>query len=167
MAAATTAGKLSDYLVLVTPIGVVSAAVITSRVAKRSPYDRLELLLGMLKSWPAGVEGRETVVRSIELTLAEIRIIEGQTNHDRTVDELAYDKSAARKLQGNRSVLSLGLFLVGLFYILMGIWMWGRDEPTVINLFTIAIGVVACVLPVWQVLRRKRSRVHKYFGARA
>ncbi|WP_416566402.1 hypothetical protein [Nocardia testacea] len=59
------------------PIGVVTgsliAGFITWRTSRKSPHDKLEQLVNVLKDMPEDIPGRDTVVGAIQLTLAEIR----------------------------------------------------------------------------------------------
>lgn len=59
------------------PVGVVTgsaiAGFVTWRTSRKSPHDRLEQLVNVLKDLPEDLPGRDTIVGSIQLTLAEIR----------------------------------------------------------------------------------------------
>jgi hypothetical protein len=69
------------WLALAVPMGVVTGAITAGlfslRTSRKSPYDRLEQLVGVLKDWPEdwpeGQPSKETVHHAIELTTSEIR----------------------------------------------------------------------------------------------
>jgi hypothetical protein len=77
LADATAVGDGFDWSILATPSGVVLGALIAGTVAwrsaRKSVYERLELLAKIRKDWPDGLGGADTVDRSINLALAEIR----------------------------------------------------------------------------------------------
>ncbi|WP_297625227.1 hypothetical protein [Nocardia sp.] len=65
------------WLAFAVPTGVIIGATIAGLVSfwtnRKTPHDKLEQLVGVLKDWPDDVPGRDSVTRSIELTLGEIR----------------------------------------------------------------------------------------------
>ncbi|WP_416565104.1 hypothetical protein [Nocardia testacea] len=62
---------------LAVPVGAVTGAVIAGGaswvVSRKTPYDRLEQLIGVAKDWPDDLPGKDTVYQAVELTLGEIR----------------------------------------------------------------------------------------------
>lgn len=68
------------YLALIVPItAAIVAGLFQMRTTRKAPHERLEKLIGIVKDWPVDLPGKETVHQSIELTLREIREIEGHT----------------------------------------------------------------------------------------
>ena len=62
------------YLTLGIPLAVAFVAGrFQVRTTQKSPYEKLEKLIGVLKDWPEDLTGKETMHREIQLALSEIR----------------------------------------------------------------------------------------------
>ncbi|MEU4312857.1 hypothetical protein [Nocardia sp. NPDC024068] len=74
-----------DVLTVGAPLAVVLAAWIVGRyasgLARATPYERLDGLVKVRAAWPEGLEGRDSLDRSVAYTLAQIRQLEGDTTH--------------------------------------------------------------------------------------
>ncbi|WP_280407018.1 hypothetical protein [Nocardia carnea] len=74
-----------DLLLFAVPPAVVLLAWIGGRYAlrnaRRTPYERLDVLVKIRSEWPEGLEGRDSLDRSVAHALARIRQIEGDTTH--------------------------------------------------------------------------------------
>ncbi|MGV9336647.1 hypothetical protein [Nocardia sp. NPDC003726] len=84
--------------------GALIAGYFLTRNSKKTPYEQLESLMNVREDWPDGLDGLETVDRSIANTLAQIRNLEvGAHNLSETAVERQADRYAA--LQAKRSAL--------------------------------------------------------------
>lgn len=74
-----------DVLTVAVPPAIVVVAWACGRYAsesaRRAPYARLDALVKIRAQWPEGLEGRDSLDRSVAFALARIRQVEGDTTH--------------------------------------------------------------------------------------
>ncbi|MFC8047973.1 hypothetical protein [Nocardia sp. NPDC057353] len=124
-----------------------------SRNSRKSPYDRLEQLSKARAEWPEGIEGRESLDRSIDYALARIRSLEGPAIHVHLTDE-------ARRANREVSLAHLfaafkGVLLIVVVSLLMPLarWAttlsWWRDTPESESSFILVVTMVCVGGALW------------------
>ncbi|MGW4119872.1 hypothetical protein [Nocardia sp. NPDC004711] len=144
------AASWKDFLTLATPTGTIVGAVIAGyfllRNARKSPYDRLDLLLKARAAWPQGLEGQQALDRAIQRAVASIRVKEGDilppfsTEEERVAvarEEQRLDRQSAL------ATLAVGLLLAGL---LMAVTL--SSGATLEHAYSLSLGVVVGTL-IW------------------
>ncbi|MGI5219871.1 hypothetical protein [Nocardia sp. CA-290969] len=171
----------TDVLTFAVPPAVVLVAWIGGRYAlrsaRRTPYERLAALVELRADWPEGLEGRDSLDRSVAHALARIREIEGDTTHlDTTANARWADyrvalerrRSACRRLAFGVAALATSASIAVLrFPVWSGIAAErGRREAltAVYPLMVLAIGAVAVAgIALWDLNRlRQREELGAY-----
>lgn len=113
LAIASQAGTGFDWSILAAPSGVILGALIAgfvaTRNAKKSVYERLASLMDVCKDWPEGMDGADTVDRSIALALAEIRRREKHTDASVTPSEQRADREVTVSARRDTRVAAIAL----------------------------------------------------------
>lgn len=77
----STALATKDFLVLGAPVATVLAAVIAGAIvirnARKTPFDRLDMLMKIRAAWPTELAGRGAMDRAILRAAADVRVVEG------------------------------------------------------------------------------------------
>ncbi|MFE3188489.1 hypothetical protein ACFXHA_05735 [Nocardia sp. NPDC059240] len=140
-----------DLLVLGAPIATVLAAliggVIVIRNARKTPFDRLELLMKVRASWPAGLGSRDSLDRALLRAVAAVRVIEGDRRGPSQTDEER--EAFGRALERDRAQLAaLGAGVVG--WVLFNGFVYTSSHPSASYAELAAIwgvGLVYVVVP--------------------
>ncbi|MEU1432146.1 hypothetical protein ABZ412_34270 [Nocardia sp. NPDC005746] len=132
-----------DFLSLGAPVATITAALIAGafllRNTKKTPYDRLDLLVKVRSTWPDEVDGIDTVDRSIGRALAEIRTAEGAASQpSESADEQAADRQLARELRSETILSFVGTVLAVVAAV--GNYLYDRSA-TGLGISAIAIGL--------------------------
>lgn len=157
----STATTWKDFLPVGVPLATVSAALIAGRYltrnSKKTPYEHLDVLIKARSGWPDGLDGRDSVDRSIGHALAQIRVNEGSTAHPaptaeaREADERVADELRTRTRFDVVILGSLFLAVAPLFVVVVIAWWEGldqfADDPVAGVLNYIAVGA-AGLLPI-------------------
>jgi hypothetical protein len=159
------------WSVFAAPIGVVLGAVIGAAInfwnARETVYKRLETLIGIRKSWPDGVAGVETIDRSIELALADVRRREpGHAGEVKTPGLARLAEQAARRGQAAAAVMTAvaavaaALVSVITTYLASGKGSGHQAAPNQWLVWVVAGGafLVAVALPIAVMRRVSRRR---------
>ncbi|MGW0178710.1 hypothetical protein [Nocardia sp. NPDC003345] len=164
-----------DVLTVAAPLAIVLAAWTGGRYAtgraRRAPYERLDALVQVRAHWPEGLEGRDSLDRSVAYALAQIRQLEGDTTHlDTSPNALWADYHVAlayRRFAYLRAVFGAAalVLLAALGAWRLPLWLdivetYGRREVlrTVYPLAVLLLGAVAVVaVSLWE-LHRLRHR---------
>ncbi|MGV9742846.1 hypothetical protein [Nocardia farcinica] len=87
-----------DYIGLFVPLGVVLGAVIGAfanwSTDRKTPHDRIDVLIKAHKDWPQDLPGRDTIERELTLELARLRMISKDERQSFEPADLAADKRA-------------------------------------------------------------------------
>ena len=147
-----------DWSILATPAGVILGTLITGlialRNARKSVYERLESLAKTRKEWPAGLEGTETIEKSIALALAEIRKREKHEVLAVTPAEQQANLEISQRWTRDQRVAALGVVvaIVATVFTALAAAMsepqasaqgssaWSSIAVTVITIIAVAIG---------------------------
>ncbi len=89
------------YIALLIPLSApFVAGLFQLRTTRKTPHEKLEKLIGVLKEWPEDLAGKETVHQAIELTLGEIRRVDKLTELPKsgTDESPEADRAAAEKI---------------------------------------------------------------------
>lgn len=169
-----------DLIGLGAPVATVIAAVVAGafllRTSRKTPYDRLEVLVKLRTEWPDGLDGRDSLDRSIGHALLQIRVLEGDVNQPGATDEdLASERRVAREFR--EVALIFGSAVAGVVTVLMTITIgwWATSTPFLngvpdiwlnlgVSFVGLALGVLAYFImaplygPPVRVVRPPRAR---------
>ncbi|WP_040701843.1 hypothetical protein [Nocardia vinacea] len=183
-AATVLAIEWKDYGPFVQGTGAVIAACVGALIAgryllrnsKKTPYEHLDLLTKARAAWPDGRDGLDSIDRSIDYALAQIRAAEGDTEDNdpkptRTAEELNADlrvAMASRRLARSWLMLGAGISLVYVLWIgptwTKAYW-WGEMDwafafRTTLNYALPLLAICTMSLyPAFMVLRRVRRQI--------
>ncbi|MGW5517633.1 hypothetical protein [Nocardia africana] len=142
-----------DLLVLAAPLAAIVVAWMTGRYSvrnsKKSPYDRLDMLVKLRTDWPDGVDGRSSVDNSIAHALAQIRAIEGDTAHPAITEQA---RRADKRVAAERRKSAFWLIATsgGIIALYFAVWVYAWDNVKSsweANAFlTAVVGVVSVTL---------------------
>ncbi|MFD3427697.1 hypothetical protein [Nocardia fluminea] len=144
-----TGSTLVDYFILAAPIALITAAIVNSwasiRTARKTPHEKLDLLISVRKVWPTELPGIETVNQSIELALAQVRRVDKLDLGPRaTADEEEADDRASEIERAERwRYLARSAWYV--FLAVGFFWTVGRTTNSLMNGLMLALLVAAAV----------------------